>query len=87
MEYLINAGMMDITTANYLIEQAKSARGILYTGKGASGKTTLMNELLEYIPVYRSGLTIQENEELFSDTHPDMMFQHIVINRGEGKRD
>ena len=85
MEYLINAGMMDITTANYLIEQAKSARGILFTGKGASGKTTLMNELLEYIPVYRSGLTIQENEELFSDTHPDMMFQHIVMNRGEGK--
>lgn len=85
MEYLVNAGMMDITTANYLIEQAKSARGILFTGKGASGKTTLMNELLEYIPVYRSGLTIQENEELFSDTHPDMMFQHIVMNRGEGK--
>lgn len=85
MEYLINAGMMDITTATYLIEQAKSARGILFTGKGASGKTTLMNELLEYIPVYRSGLTIQENEELFSDTHPDMMFQHIVMNRGEGK--
>ena len=85
IEYLVHAGMMDVATANYLIEQAKTARGILFTGKGASGKTTLMNELLEYIPTCRSGLTIQENEELFSDTHPDMMFQHIVMNRGEGK--
>lgn len=85
MDYLVSAGMMDVATAAYLMEQARSARGILFTGKGASGKTTLMNELLEYIPAYRSGLAIQENEELFSDTHPDMMFQHIVMNRGEGK--
>lgn len=85
MEYLISAGMMDLATASYLIEKAKTARGILFTGKGASGKTTLMNELLEYIPENRSGLAIQENEELFSDTHPDLMFQHIVMNRGEGK--
>lgn len=85
MDYLISAGMMDAATASYLMEQARTARGILFTGKGASGKTTLMNELLEYIPAYRSGLAIQENEELFSDTHPDMMFQHIVMNRGEGK--
>lgn len=84
-EYLIKAGMMDQEIASYLIEKAKTARGILFTGKGASGKTTLMNELLEYIPNDRSGLVIQENEELFSNMHPDMMFQHIVMNRGEGK--
>lgn len=85
LDYLIFAGMLDIATANYLVDKSKTARGILFTGKGASGKTTLMNELLEYIPDDRSGLAIQENEELFSDTHPDMMFQHVVMNRGEGK--
>lgn len=85
LDYLVSAGMMDVATASYLVEKAKNARGILFTGKGASGKTTLMNELLEYIPEDRSGLAIQENEELFSDTHPDLMFQHIVTNRGEGK--
>ena len=85
IEQLINAGMLDEKTANYLIDQAKTARGILFTGKGASGKTTLMNELVEFIPMDRSGLAIQENEELFSNFHPDIMFQHIVINRGEGK--
>ena len=30
-------------------------------------------------------MVIQENEELFSQMHPDIMFQHIVSNRGEGK--
>ena len=85
MDHLIKVGMLDEEISNYLIKQAKNARGILFTGKGASGKTTLMNELLEYVPVDRSGLAIQENEELFSDIHPDIMFQHIVTNRGEGK--
>ena len=85
MDYLIGAGMMDQKTAEYLIHQAKTARGMLFTGKGASGKTTLMNELLEHIPEENSGLTIQENEELFSYHHPDIMFQHTVENRGEGK--
>ena len=85
IEHLIKAGMLDDKTANYLIAQAKTARGILFTGKGASGKTTLMNELVDHIPWNKSGLVIQENEEIFSNFHPDLMLQHIVINRGEGK--
>lgn len=68
----------------YLIEKTKTASGIIFTGKGASGKTTLMNSLLDYIPEDKSGLVIQESDELFSD-HPDMMFQHVVDTKGEGK--
>lgn len=85
MKYLVESGMLDEATLRYLVDKAKNARGILFTGKGASGKTTLMNELLEYIPLDRSGDVIQENEELFSNTHPELLFQHIVTNRGEGK--
>ena len=85
LESLIKAGMLDRKTAEYLTEKAKSAKGILFTGKGASGKTTIMNELLEYIPQDRSVLVIQENEELFSNQHPDMMLQHTVESHGEGK--
>lgn len=44
-----------------------------------------MNALIEHIPHDKSGLVIQENEELFSNTHPDLMFQHIVSAHGEGK--
>lgn len=85
MEHLIKVKMMDEATAKYLIEKAGTARGILFTGKGASGKTTLMNELLEYVPRKRSALVIQDNEELFTIAHPEMQFQHTVENKGEGK--
>ena len=82
---LIELNMLDEKTADYLINAVSNSSGILFTGKGASGKTTLMNVLLDYIPHDKSGLVIQENEELFSNSHPDMMFQHIVSTHGEGK--
>lgn len=85
LEDLINFGMMDVKTASYLVDKIKNARGILFTGKGASGKTTLMNTSLELISYNNSALVIQENEELFSKNHPDMMFQHIVTARHKGE--
>lgn len=78
-------GMLNDEIAGYLINAARNSSGIVFSGKGASGKTTLMNTLLEYIPDDKSGLVIQENEELFSHEHPDMMFQHIVTAKGEGR--
>lgn len=78
MEDLIRFQMMDKKTADYLINKAKNGKGIVFTGKGASGKTTIMNVLLDKIPKGKSGLIIQESEELFSNTHPDFMFQHVT---------
>ena len=63
---------------------AKESSGILFTGKGASGKTTLMNAMIEEIPENMAGLCIQENDELFSK-HPDMMCQHVIQRRGESR--
>ena len=83
---LIGYGMLDTKTASYLIDKAKNGKGILFTGKGASGKTSLMNTLLEYISMNNSGLVIQENEELFSN-HPDLMFQHVVTARHKGEQE
>ena len=85
MDKLQSLGMFDEDTKNFLIKQARESGGILFTGKGASGKTTVMNALLDQIPTDNSCLVIQENEELFSNTHPEMMFQHIVTSRGEAK--
>jgi len=82
---LISERMLDTKTAEYLKEKAMKSSGILFTGKGASGKTTLMNALLDCIPKDKSALVIQENEELFTHLHEDMMFQHTVENRGEGR--
>lgn len=82
---LIELNMLTEEIADYLVNHAVLSSGILFTGKGASGKTTLMNVLLDCIPHDKSGLVIQENEELFSNVHPDMMFQHIVQSNSEGK--
>lgn len=83
-EQLIEYGFFDKKTADYLKERVKKGGGMLFAGRGGSGKTTCMNFLIDYIPEDKSGLVIQENEELFSN-HPDMAFEHTVQNRGEGK--
>ena len=77
IDRLIDLGVMDETVANYLIWAAKAAKGVVFTGKGSSGKTTMMNTLLEYTPANASGLVIQESEELFSN-RPEMTFEHIT---------
>lgn len=77
IEDLIRLGVMDRTVANYLLWAAREAKGLVFTGKGSSGKTTMMNTLLEYTPSDASGLVIQESEELFSNK-PEMTFQHII---------
>ena len=79
-KYLLDNNMLDETLMNYLIDRARYGPGMIFTGKGASGKTTLMNALLDKIPFDKSGLAIQESEELFSDVHPHLMFEKIRIN-------
>lgn len=76
LDYLIKAGMLDNEMAEFLKYCAREGKGMLFTGRGGSGKTNVMNWLLDTIPHDCSGLVIQENEELFSESHPDFMFQH-----------
>ena len=84
VQQLIDMGFMTPEVAKYLKNRAKSEGGIIWCGKGGSGKTTGMNAFLDEIPPDKSCLVIQENEELFSHIHPEMMFQHMVINHGDG---
>lgn len=84
LTHLQEAGMLTKEQAEYLKKQMKKGY-LLIAGKGASGKTTLLNALLDEIPRDKSVLVIQENEELFSKVHPDMMFQHILEQKGESK--
>jgi pilus assembly protein CpaF len=81
---LIGEGMLDEEMAEYL-DRRRDAGYVIICGKNGSGKTHLLNALLEEIPHDESVLVVQENEELFSDTHPDMMFQHIAVRRGDKK--
>ncbi len=84
LEDLEELGMLTQKHAEYLRKQIQKGY-ILIAGKGASGKTTLLNALLDEIPRDKSVLVVQENEELFSKVHPDMMFQHVLEQRGESK--
>lgn len=94
LEDLIRQGMLTPQVASYLVHKVGSASGILFTGKGASGKTTLMNTLLEYIPDEKSAVVIQESDELFirsKDTPrgkvpgKDIAFLHTISYHGESK--
>ncbi len=84
LEHLIERSMLTPEVAEYLLE--RMAEGYLVIGgKNAAGKTYLLNALLDKIPHEESVLVVQENEELFSKVHPDMMFQHIMVRRGDKK--
>lgn len=84
LEDLIDLRMLTAEMAEYL-DQRRDAGYVVICGKNGSGKTHLLNALLDEIPHHESVLVVQENEELFSDTHPDMMFQHIAVRRGDKK--
>lgn len=84
VQQLISKGFMTPQVAAYLKQKVVSDGGMIWCGKGGSGKTTGMNAFLDEIPRDKSCLVIQENEELFSHTHPEMMFQHIVLRSGDG---
>lgn len=68
-----------------LLHRMIRGKGILFTGKGASGKTTLMNACLEKIPETDSVMICQENAELFDLHHPDLIAAHVMINGGDSK--
>lgn len=84
VQQLIAKGFMTPQIAAFLRQKVKMDGGMIWCGKGGSGKTTGMNAFLDEIPQDKSCLVIQENEELFSHIHPEMMFQHIVLNHGDG---
>lgn len=68
-----------------LLGKMISSKGILFTGKGASGKTTLMNAMLAEIPHDESIMICQENSELFDTKHPDLLASHVMVNGGDSK--
>jgi len=68
-----------------LKDAALNGKGMLFTGKGASGKTTLMNALISEIPHDEAVMICQENAELFDLKHPNLFSAHVVTNTGDSK--
>lgn len=70
---------------NGLMDRMIRSKGILFTGKGASGKSTLMNAMIAHIPWDESVMICQENAELFDVNHPDLFSAHVMTNAGDSK--
>lgn len=81
---LIEMNMLDQKMVEYLSLRRRKGYMII-CGKNGTGKTYLLNALLDVIPAEESVMVVQENEELFSDVHPEMMFQHIAVRKGDKK--
>jgi pilus assembly protein CpaF len=82
MKELVEKGMMETQTAEYLVENFRHS-SILISGGNSSGKTTLLNALKETIPDDRAVLVAQQADELTTVFHPDMMFLHSLPGTSE----
>lgn len=85
MEELEKQGVFSEETKKYLIKRAREG-SLFICGKSGAGKTILLNALKEAaIEPDKSCVVIQENGELTTKGHPEMVCMHPVVNRGESK--
>lgn len=84
-QYLKDNGMLDDDMIGYLKERIVSGYGFLISGRGGSGKSTLLNNMIDLIPHGESILVSQESDELYSDEHPQIQFEHTMEIRENGK--
>lgn len=80
---LKEAEMFDEPLGQYLEERFRYGCSAIIFGKGGSGKTSLINAMLDILPLNKRFLIAQESDELFSAVHPEMMFGHVVNSTSE----
>ena len=80
-----NCGMFPEGTREFIEDHVKNGGGCLLTGKNGSGKTTVLNALIDVIDESKSMIVIEDNQELFSDKRGEIMFVHSVESRSENK--
>ncbi len=80
-EYLKENRMLDDSMMEYLLDRIVSGYGFLISGRGGSGKSTLLNNMLDWIPFNQSILVSQESDELYSNVHPQIQFEHTMTVR------
>ena len=80
-EYLKENGMLDDEMMEYLADRIGAGYGFLISGRGGSGKSTLLNNMVDWIPFNQSILVSQESDELYSNVHPQIQFEHTMTVR------
>ncbi|MGV8149592.1 MAG: ATPase, T2SS/T4P/T4SS family [Alkaliphilus sp.] len=80
LEDLIKIGMLTEEMAVDLTKYIRAGANIVFCGRGAAGKTTIMRALLETLPEQKRLLVMEEHNELFLK-HPNAM--HMLVKRNE----
>lgn len=78
IEKLEQYGLFTPEQYAYLKKRWQDGHGLLVCGPNGSGKTTLTNQVLEETPHNKSAVIIQESEELFCNSHPEMVFRKVI---------
>ncbi len=78
--WMTSAEMINIDIYKFLSEAIIAGCNIVISGKGGSGKTTLMRTLINKIPENLSITANEETAELYS-THPNLIQREILSNR------
>ena len=76
--YLKQESMLDDEMIAYIKDRICAGYGFLISGRGGSGKSTLLNSMIDEIPFDESVLVVQESDELYSNVHPQIQFEHTV---------
>lgn len=83
-EELITERFWTREQAAFITTAVRKKKSIIICGSSGSGKTVLLNLLLECMDPGLCGTCIQESDELHSETHPNIEFLHSVTAKGEG---
>ena len=76
--------MFNLEIYKFLLNAIKAGGNIIISGKGGSGKTTLMRNLINRIPENLSITSNEETAELYS-SHPNIIQREILKNRADDK--
>lgn len=82
--FMTDIEMFDMEIYSFLVKSIISGCNIIISGKGGSGKTTLMRNLINRIP---EDLSITSNEETaeLNLSHPNAIQREILNNRNKDK--
>ena len=82
--FMSDIEMFDLDIYKFLVKSIISGCNIIISGKGGSGKTTLMRNLINRIP---EDLSITSNEETaeLNLSHPNVIQREILNNRNKDK--
>ena len=80
-EYLKENKMLDDSKMDYLKDRILAGYSLLISGRGGSGKSTLLNNMLDWVAFSQVILVSQESDELYSNVHSQMQFEHTMTAR------